>query len=130
MIDLLVAGNLWFSLPVVFTGLAVLVVAARGVVGVTRGGPADAVEAAESERSALFHLGLFAFVFGLMSQAISLYQMMGAIEQAGAVSPAIVAGGLKVSFIVPTMGVIVFVVALLLRLGLGAYTSRRRTSDA
>ncbi len=119
MIDLLVAGNLVFTLPLTVVAIAVLWM---GIQGAIAGGPGR--EDAFSPERLLFHLGLFAFVFGLLSQTISLYQMMGAIEAAGAVSPAIVAGGLKVSFIAPLYGLFIFVAALLLRFGLGLRTSR------
>lgn len=121
MVDLLVAGNLYFSVPLVIVAAAVLAVTVRAAVLIARGADAGA------ETRMLFHLGLFAFVFGLLSQTISLYQMMGAIQQAGGVSPAILAGGLQVSFIVPIFGVLIFAVVLLLRFGLDVWFDRAAT---
>lgn len=66
----------------------------------------------------LFHLGLFAFVLGVLSQAISLYQMMGVIERVGGASPAIVMGGLRVSLIAPFYGIGIFLAAMLFRFAL------------
>lgn len=119
MFDLLVAGNLLFTVPLVVVAAAVLVIAGRTAAGIASAG-GDASNGLQS----LFHLGLFAFVFGLMSQGISLYQMMGAIQVAGGVSPALVAGGLRVSFIAPLFGVYIFVAALLLRFALAAWAKR------
>ena len=65
-------------------------------------------------KRAVFHFGLFGLILGILSQAISLYQMMGAIEAAGDISPAIVAGGLRVSLIAPLYGVGIFAGAMLL----------------
>lgn len=119
MIDLLVAGYLGFTVPLLLVAVAALGVAVRTAAHI-----ASARPEATAGLQTLFHLGLFAFVFGLTSQGISLYQMMGAIETAGGVSPAIVAGGLKVSFIAPLFGLYIFVAALLLRLVLATWLKR------
>lgn len=113
MIDFLIRGGLWFTLPL--TGIALGTVAA-------------AVWAAVRYRSALrdgafwkrvvFHLGLFGFVLGLLGQAIGLYEAMTAIEAMGSVSPSLLAGGLRVSLIVPIYGMMIFAGALLCWLGL------------
>lgn len=63
-------------------------------------------------------LGLFTLVVGILSQLIGLYQAFSAIEQAGAVSPALLAGGLKVSMITTIYGMIIFVLSYLIWLGL------------
>ena len=118
MFDLLRAGNLYFTIPVTVFAILVVAVAVRAAVRLGRH------ERPVAERRLLFHLGLFTFVFGLLSQAIGLYQMMGVIQQAGDVSPALLAGGLQVSFIVPIYGLLVFAVALLARLGLDLAESR------
>ena len=62
---------------------------------------------------AMLQLGLFCFFWGLLAQAISLYQMLSAIEAAGDVSPALLVGGLKVSMIAPIFGLIILVLALI-----------------
>lgn len=125
MIELLVAGNLYFTLPLVLVAAAVIAVAGRAAVtiGTNRGDTSSGMRT-------LFHLGLFAFVFGLVSQGTSLYQMMGAIQEVGAVSPAIVAGGLRVSFIVPLFGLYIFAAALLLRFVLELWAKRINAVDA
>lgn len=125
MIDLLVAGNLAFTVPLVLVAAAVLAVAIRTAITIGR----DRGDATSGTRM-LFHLGLFAFVFGLMSQGIGLYQMMGAIQEIGSVSPAIVAGGLRVSFIVPLFGLYIFVAALLLRFLFEFWAKRLGAVDA
>lgn len=59
-------------------------------------------------------LGLFTLVVGILSQLIGLYQAFSAIEQAGAVSPALLAGGLKVSMITTIYGMVIFVLSWLI----------------
>jgi len=56
------------------------------------------------------HLALFILVLGILSQAQGLYQALSAVEAAGDISPALLAGGLKVSFIAPIFGFVEFLV--------------------
>lgn len=63
-------------------------------------------------RSLFLHLGVFSAVFGVLGQAIGLYQAMVVIEQVGGVSPAMLAGGLKVSFISTLFGLANLTIAL------------------
>ena len=59
-------------------------------------------------------IGLFGLVTGIFGQMIGLYAAFQAIEAATDVSPAIMAGGLKVSMITPIYGVVIFLVSYLL----------------
>jgi hypothetical protein len=117
MIELLKQGGLLFTLPLTAIALAVLG-AATGAALVWLTGQGEA----RRWRRAVFHLGLFALVFGLLSHAVSLYQMMHAIEGAGGVSPAMVMGGLRVSLIAPVYGLGIFAAALLLWAALDFFT--------
>ncbi|MGQ8336335.1 MotA/TolQ/ExbB proton channel family protein [Sunxiuqinia sp. A32] len=57
--------------------------------------------------------GSLAIVSGFLGQAIGLVMAFNAIEAAGDISPAIVAGGLKVSMITPLYGTIIFILSLI-----------------
>ena len=59
-------------------------------------------------------IGLLAVVVGILGQMIGLFSAFQAIEQMGSVSPAMLAGGLKVSSITTIYGLIIYVVAILL----------------
>lgn len=61
-------------------------------------------------------LGLLAFITGILGQTIGLYSAMQGIEMMGGVSAAMLAGGLKVSFICNIYGLVVFLTALLLNI--------------
>lgn len=63
-------------------------------------------------------VGLFSLVLGILAQLIGLYQAFSAIEQAGNISPALLAGGLKVSMITTIYGIIIFLISYLLWMGL------------
>lgn len=113
MIDILVAGGLTFTIPLTILAVSVLVLGGLGTVSILREGN----DAAFWTRM-LFHVGLFAFVLGIFSQGVGLYQAMSAIEAAGGVSPEMVMGGLKVSMIAPLYGLTIFLVAMVIRSGL------------
>ncbi len=70
-------------------------------------------------------IGIFGLVFGIFGQFIGLYQAFTAIEQMGSVSPAMLAGGLKVSTITTLYGMTIFVIAWLLYFGLKSFISNR-----
>ena len=58
--------------------------------------------------------GSLAAVIGFLGQGIGLFYAMEAISIAGDVSPALMAGGFKVSLIAPIYGTILFILSLLL----------------
>ena len=59
-------------------------------------------------------VGVFALVTGIFGQLIGLYDAFSYIEQAGNASPALLAGGLKVSMISTLYGIAIFLVSYLL----------------
>lgn len=65
-------------------------------------------------QNVLLQLGIFSFFLGILSQAIGLMQAFDAIEGMGGVSPAMLAGGLKVSMIAPVYGLMIFLVTFML----------------
>lgn len=71
-------------------------------------------------------LGLLAFVIGMLGQFIGLFQAFDAISAGIDVTPALLAGGLKVSSITSIYGMIIFVVSYILWFGLNTF--RNKTS--
>ena len=124
MIDLLLRGGLWFTLPLTVLALVILAVAAWDGWTIFRRD-----ETRPRRRRLLVQLGLFGFIVGLLGHAISLYEMMQAIEHIEGINSAIVADGLRVSIIVPIFGVLVFAGAALLALLL-AWLARWRRPEA
>ncbi len=108
-----------FMMPMLLLGLVGLVLGLAALLGAgggaVDGGAAHGV-AAWKARAPLMadvtrHLAVLLFVMGLLSQAMGLYQALSIIESVGGqVSPGLVAGGVKVSFIAPMFGGIEFVV--------------------
>lgn len=56
--------------------------------------------------------GSLSFILGLLAQAIGMFQAFEAIQQAGDISPAMIAGGLRVSMIAPLYGAFYFILSI------------------
>lgn len=69
---------------------------------------------AESNRDLIKSIGLFALITGIFGQLIGLFSAFQAIEMMGTVSPAILAGGLKVSMITTLYGILIYIVSFLI----------------
>ena len=67
----------------------------------------------EKTTSLISSIALFAIVWGFLGQIIGLISAFDAIEAAGDISPAILAGGLKISALSPAFGMFVFLVGRL-----------------
>ena len=63
-------------------------------------------------------VGLLALVTGVLGQLIGLYDALKAIEVMGQVSPAMLAGGIKVSMITTLYGLLIYVISLLSYIGI------------
>lgn len=63
--------------------------------------------------SAVKNFGIMALAVGILGQLVGLFTAMHHIEGAGGVSPAILAGGFKISMITTMYGLIIFIVSKL-----------------
>lgn len=59
-------------------------------------------------------LGLFTMIMGILGQLIGLFSAFKAIEAAMDISPAIMAGGLKVSLITTLYGILIYLISILI----------------
>ena len=73
--------------------------------------------------------GSTAFFLGLLAQVLGLYQAMTAIQAAGDISPALVAGGFQVSLIAPIYGLIIFVISLIVYLLINFWSASEDVSE-
>jgi hypothetical protein len=62
------------------------------------------VEKLKKQNSIILFMGSFMFLGSIFYQTLGFYQALSAIEAAADVSPALIIGGLKVSFIAPLHG--------------------------
>jgi biopolymer transport protein ExbB/TolQ len=111
----------------ILTGLlfVILVIAIFYVVIIVRKDYKNLEEARKRLRY-IKSIGLFALVTGLLGQMIGLYMAFSAIEQAMDVSPAIMAGGLKVSMIAPMYGMVIFLISYVLWILVDYVASRNK----
>ena len=70
-------------------------------------------------------VGLFAMITGILGQLIGLYQAFIAIEKAGDISPALMAGGFKVSMITTLYGIFIYLFSLILWFGVNVWYERK-----
>jgi hypothetical protein len=59
-------------------------------------------------------VGLFTMITGILGQLIGLLEAFKAIERVGDISPAMLAGGLKVSMITTLYGILIYLVSILI----------------
>lgn len=59
----------------------------------------------------ILFVGSFAFLFGVLGQVIGLFNAFGIIEEVEEISPALLAGGLRVSSLAPIYGLVLFLVS-------------------
>ena len=57
-------------------------------------------------------IGLFTMITGILGQLIGLMDAFGAIEEMGDISPAIMAGGLKISMITTLTGIVIYLISI------------------
>ena len=101
MFELINTGGPMFMVPLTLLLLAVIGLIIAGFVK------------PDARRTALLlHVGVFAAVWGILGQTLGLISALDAIEAMGGVSPAMLAGGLKVSFVTTVTGLSVLTLAL------------------
>ncbi|MEP0368417.1 MAG: MotA/TolQ/ExbB proton channel family protein [Cyclobacteriaceae bacterium] len=122
MIDLFVMGGPLFMGIITITFFAAIIVAIRAALTISK----DKADETELHQRIVLvkSIGLLALVLGVLGQTIGLFSAFEAIEQMGSVSPAMLAGGLKVSSITTIYGLICYVLSLLMYFGLTAYSNK------
>lgn len=75
-------------------------------------------------------LGLFTLITGILGQLIGLMTAFSAIERAGDISPAILAGGLKISMITTLYGISIYMLSILIWFLLDLWLHKKKTLEA
>jgi biopolymer transport protein ExbB/TolQ len=122
--------NLFYEGGPLFMGILTLILLVILIMGVTNGVAVSKNSSEDNDGlmrrlSRIKSVGLFALVFGILGQLIGLYSGFVQIQAMGNVSPAILAGGIKVSMITTIYGVIIFLIAYLIWFGLVALVERK-----
>ena len=106
MIELFQMGGMLFMSILTIQLAAVLFVGARSWLSKQR------------KTNLIKSIGLLAMITGILGQLIGLFSAFEAIQQMGSVSPAMLAGGLKVSMITTIYGAIIYLISILISLGI------------
>ncbi len=69
-------------------------------------------------------IGIFAIIWGIFGQSIGLFSALQALEGSPDISPAMIYGGLKVSFITTLYGMFIFLVSWLITLVLNNWSRK------
>ena len=104
LLDRLNEGGPFFMYPLFFIIILLLILIVKGFL--QKG-------SVEKTVSLISSIALFAIVWGFLGQIIGLIGAFDAIESVGDVSPAVLAGGLKVAFLAPVFGMFAFLVGRL-----------------
>lgn len=103
-------GGYFFMIPIVIIWLAVIGITVTDIVRRVSG--IEKPTKFQRNNNLILFLGSFAFLLGVLAQIIGMMQALSVIEQVGDISLALIAGGLKVSFIAPVYGFVLFIVSL------------------
>jgi len=108
----IMGGTLFMS---ILTILLVIIVAVSVYFAVTiASGKAKEKENFNHQLKYVRSLGLFTMITGILGQLIGLFMAFTAIEAAEDISPAIMAGGLKVSLITTLTGIIIYLISIII----------------
>lgn len=61
-------------------------------------------------------IGLLALLTGIFYQVLGMFQAFGVIQMAGDISPSLLAGGFRVSFISVMYGMLIYAASLVIRM--------------
>jgi hypothetical protein len=100
-----------------FMGILSIVLLAVFIVAILAILKKDQPEATVGKLDTVKSLGLFALVFGMLGQFIGLFSAFEVISTGMEISPAMMAGGVKVSMITSIYGMIIFVISYLIWFG-------------
>lgn len=105
--------------------VAGLAVAVKSLLSAVNGGSENDARQTYRLLGYVRSIGLLCLVTGIMGQMIGLFSAFEAIEQMGSVSPALLAGGLKVSSITTIYGMLCFVICYLAYFGISVMVKRK-----
>lgn len=111
MYEILVRGGLPFTGPQTVLALVMLALIAKKGLDLFVW-PDQPLEEHRKMLTAILQIGIFAFFFGVLGQALGIMMALQAIREAADISLAIVLDGFGISMIAPVYGLIIFLVSL------------------
>jgi biopolymer transport protein ExbB/TolQ len=116
MIDLFYAGDPLYMGLLTLVLFINMVVATMCFVAIKKG--ELTIDEIRIKLKTIKSIGLFGLILGIFTQLMGLHGMFLVIEEIGEVSPALLAGGLKVSLIATEYGFVIFLISYLIWFGL------------
>jgi len=104
-------GGISFMLPIYLMWIAVIILIVKFLIDYSKQNK-DLKKLAKLNSYIIF-IGSFTFLLGLLGQTIGLYHALRSVQMAGDISPALMAGGLRVSLIAPLYGLVLLVISSL-----------------
>jgi hypothetical protein len=106
--DYFVEGGMAFMLVITFFGLLMLASSGYKIYRMILKKEFDLLQL-----NYIILFGSLSLIFGILGQGIGLFYAMEAIQEAGDISPALIAGGFRVSMITPLYGILIFILSLI-----------------
>ena len=128
MFELFYKGGPLFMGILTILFFIILAIAIYNLIIILRGDFKD-INETRKKLKYLKSIGLFAFISGILGQLIGLFSALSAIEQAMDISPAILAGGLKISMIPPIYGILILLISYIFWIILDYIASRRNNVE-
>jgi hypothetical protein len=101
----LVEGGLLFMLPIYILWVVVIALNLALIyrLAVKKTGDSKRI------KELILFLGSLAFLWGILGQVTGMIQALACVEAVGDISPALIAGGFKVSLLAPVYGFVLFI---------------------
>ncbi|MBI9052677.1 MAG: MotA/TolQ/ExbB proton channel family protein [Bacteroidales bacterium] len=109
IVEHLIIGGIYFMLPIYLIWVTVIYLSVKFLVAYK----SENIDLNKLNKlnSVILFLGSFAFLLGLFAQILGLYGALISIQAAGDISPALMAGGLRISFLAPLYGFGIFLIS-------------------
>ena len=109
IVEHLFMGGIYFMIPIYIMWIVVMFFTIKFLLNYYSDNRNNARLA--KQNSLIIFIGSFAFLFGLLGQIMGLYNALTAIQAAGDISPALMAGGLKMSLLAPLYGFVLLLIS-------------------
>jgi len=107
IIELFQMGGMLFMLIITILGIAMIIYSVKSFIAVFTKN-----DYSGKGINYILMFGSLAFIIGLLGQAIGMFEAFAAIQEAGDISPGLMAAGFRISMITPLYGVIYFVLSI------------------
>jgi biopolymer transport protein ExbB/TolQ len=109
---ILVEGGIFFMLPIYIIWVVSIVLIALLAYRLFAKDSAK-LNKSKSLSELILFLGSFTFLWGILGQVIGMLEALTVIQAVGDISPALIAGGIKVSLYAPTSGFVLFFITFI-----------------